>query len=193
MVVEALCGELQVEGHGDVGVLHVLRHLLWAALLVQFVELAVDQPLGSEVECWRHPEVEMRSQPEVGQHTHGEARVPRVLVHGHGLHFLSLDQHLRADVAQFDVLCMQAHEYAKVQRPQVDVRLVLHPCLLRGERGCATAAEQQGDEDMTGVSHGSNYINNAVFPLLFPPPAKKRAKVRIISNWYKLRKKSHNN
>ena len=84
-------------------------------------------------------ELEVGVETQFAKHTHGESRVPAVLVAGDerlvGRSVLGSDG-LRADILQFDVLQVCAHEHSEVEWAQVGVGAVLHLAALRRNACC---------------------------------------------------------
>ncbi len=133
VIVETLGRELQVDGEGYIGVLHVLRSRDDASLGVSAVQVAERQVLGAKVHGRQQTDGEVLADTLVGQHTHAEARIPVVLVADDGLGGGSAvikGDDLRANVLELNVLHVEAHADAKVHRAQVDVGLVLRFTLL---------------------------------------------------------------
>lgn len=128
VVVPALRTELQVNGEGDIGVLHVLCLFKKSAVLGTIRHITERQVLGSEVHGWRESQVQVLAQPQIGQHTHAEAAIPSVCITEDGLLLRAsvfMCDSLRSDVVKLNVLHVHSHQDAKVQWAQVDIWLVL--------------------------------------------------------------------
>lgn len=128
VVVPALCTELQIDGEGDIRVLHVLHLFHGATFLGKISHVVEGQVLGTKMHGGREPQVQVLAQPQVGEHANGESAVPAVSVAEDGLllrRTVFQRDGLRTDVVEFDVLQVHAYKDAEVQWAQVDVRLVL--------------------------------------------------------------------
>ena len=91
----------------------------------------------SEIEGRCHAELQVLMEPEFGQYAYAQPRIPSVLVCGDerlGLTPVFVDDGLRADIVELQVLHMGAYEDAEVHGAEVGVRPILHPALLGSKR-----------------------------------------------------------
>ena len=105
---------------------------------------AVGQPMVmeeevsvSEIEGRCHAELQVLMEPEFGQYAYAQPRIPSVLVCGDerlGLTPVFVDDGLRADIVELQVLHMGAYEDAEVHGPEISIRPILHPALLGSKR-----------------------------------------------------------
>ena len=133
MIIETFGCKYQVGRSRDI---HTLQVLLLCQVGAVF--LLVRQVVEHEV---ARAEIHGRCQSEgkvfryacLCQHTHRESCIPAHLVASDRLlHTCAVivGDDLRSYVLKLHVLQMRTHEHTEVQRPQVDVRLVLHTALL---------------------------------------------------------------
>ena len=87
----------------------------------------------AEVQLWCQAQLKVGVDAQFAYHTHVETGIPAVLLHGYELfagRSCLVGDELRASVHKLHVLQMCAHDYSKVEWPEVDIWLVLHLALL---------------------------------------------------------------
>ena len=151
VVIEPLGRELQVYGHREIGVLHVLRGLYGTARLGGLEQVAEDEVLAAEMHRGRHTKGEVLMETQVGQHTNTETGVPHILIAEHiALFAVAVGHHdgLRPHVVELGVLHVQTYRHAKMQRAEVNIRLVLHFALLAHHRDAREGPYEEKNDSL---------------------------------------------
>ena len=146
VVVEALGGELQGHGHGDISALHVEGGQAWLRGIVEVVEVAEGEALGAELHLRGESQGQMLAEAHVGQHAYAEPRVPGVGIAEDGACGAVVHE-LRSYIIELDILHVHAYADAEVQGPQVYVGLVLH--LSRLCRNRDDGKKRHGHDDIS--------------------------------------------
>ena len=138
----------------DVDTLEVLRAAAKTVGRLRVI-VAVGDMTAAKIECRSKTEREIVVQACLNKHTYVEPIVPLVLVRRDGvrLHGAIIKRNgLRSDIEQFHILHVRPHEDAKVERPQISIRPVLHRAVLR----IGTSTEHYGENEAKKALHANN-------------------------------------